>query len=153
MNAYRVPLTVRNCFRLCRCSFSWQRPFGPSSALANSSGLTSPWVECARTCYRESRLIPSFWKIKGGHVYFYLHTIYVPSMGAYIISILESNWLVPQIYVNMYLSQKIDCPLCALPRGLFFCVYLYEYHSTRMHCSTCTYGITIRTSHSIASDR
>jgi hypothetical protein len=41
INTYCVPLAVRNCFWLYRCSFSWQRPSGPSSAFANSLGLTS----------------------------------------------------------------------------------------------------------------
>ena len=70
------------------------RPVGPSSGLANSFGLTNPWVERARVCIGESCLIPSVRKIKGGHVYSYLYTNYAPSMGAYIISILESYWLI-----------------------------------------------------------
>ena len=86
--------------RWTRIGFPWQletalgriavlsagnRPVGASSGLANSLGLTSPWVEGARACIGESRLIPSVWKIKGGHVYSYLNTNYAPVMGAYII--------------------------------------------------------------------
>ena len=42
IDTYWVPLAVRNCFGLYCCSFSWLRPVGPSSALANSLGLASP---------------------------------------------------------------------------------------------------------------
>lgn len=106
------------------------------------------------------------------------YTIYAPLMGAYTKSIFESNQLVLKIYVNFYgffqfvclhqafkgqttlqplfheqgLSQKIDCPLCTLPRGLFFCVCQYECHSMRACCSMCAYDIKVQTSHSIASD-
>ena len=85
------------------------RPVGPSSGLANSLGLTSPWVEHARACIGESRLIPSDWKIKGGHVYSYSYTNYALWTGAYIISILESNWLVLKIYVNLYVFFSSKC--------------------------------------------
>ena len=99
MNAYWVPLAVRHSSGSYRCS---NRPVWPSSGLANSLGLTVPWVECARACIGESHLIPCVWKIKGGHVYSYSYTNYAPGTGAYIISILESHWPVLKIYVNLY---------------------------------------------------
>ena len=68
------------------------RPVVPSSGLANSLGLTVPWVEHAHFI-GESRLIPCVWKIKGGHLYSYLYANYAPGTGAYILSILESHWL------------------------------------------------------------
>jgi hypothetical protein len=41
LNACWDSLAMRNCFGLYPCSFSWRKPFGPSSTLANSLGLTS----------------------------------------------------------------------------------------------------------------
>ena len=86
-----------------------KRPVGPFSALANSLGRTSSWVEHALACFGESHLIPRVWKIKGGHVYSYSHTIYAPTRGAYIQSILESNWLVLKIYVSLYVFYFNEC--------------------------------------------
>ena len=78
------------------------RPVGPSSGLANSLGLTVPWVERACACFGKSRLITSVRKIKGGPVYSFSNPNYAPGTGAYIISILESHWLVLKKYVNLY---------------------------------------------------
>ena len=79
------------------------RPVRPSSGLANSLGLTVPWVDRAHACIVESRLIPSVQKIKGGHGYSYYYSNYAPGMGAYILSIFESHWLVLKNYVNLYI--------------------------------------------------
>ena len=126
--------------RWTRIEFPWQwetalgciavisagkRPVGPFSALANSLGLTSPWVEHACACFGGSRLIPSVRKIKGGHMYSYSYTIYAPTKGAYIESILESNWLILKIYVSLYVFYFRKCvvimPLQArLHHGLSF---------------------------------
>ena len=39
LNGCWIPLAVRNCFGPYRYSFGWQKPVGPSSALASSLGL------------------------------------------------------------------------------------------------------------------
>jgi hypothetical protein len=102
-----------------------KRHVGPFPALANSLGLNSPWVEHARECLGESCLIPSFWKIKGGHMYSYSYTYYAPKMGAYTKSTLESNWRVLKIYVNLYAFYFSKCVVIThlkarLHYGLFF---------------------------------
>jgi hypothetical protein len=83
-----------------------KRPVRPSSGLANSLGLTVPWVDCARVCIGESRWIPSVCNIKGGHVHSYLNTNYAPGMGEVF---LESHWLVLKIHVNLYIFIFSKC--------------------------------------------
>ena len=45
LNMCWVPLAVRICFGQCSCLLSWRKPVGPSSALANSLGLMSPFQD------------------------------------------------------------------------------------------------------------
>ena len=45
-------------------------------------------------------------------MYSYLYTIYAPTMGAYVESILESNWLLLKIYVDLYVLPLEQSVLC-----------------------------------------
>ena len=59
LNTCWVPLAVRNCFGLYHCSFSWGKPVGPSSALANSLGLMSPFWRLCTLCCGRKLLVPA----------------------------------------------------------------------------------------------
>ena len=60
------PWQLETAFGRILVLWAGNRPVGPSSGLANSLGLSVPWVESACACIGESHLIPSVCKIKGG---------------------------------------------------------------------------------------